>query len=548
MRSPASGCIEMTEEELDALWERTRGAVSDEDSAKLEAILGSYLYLSRLLADENMTLRKLREIVLRKKSEKTKTLLERAGLDPKPAPNGSQPTGAPGETAGDAGPASEEKTPAKGHGRNGTVAYRNARKVPVPHGTLQPGDRCPHCPKGKVYGKKEPHGLVRIIGQAPLQATVYELQRLRCNLCGETFTAEPPEGVGSEKYDATAIAMVALLKYATGVPFYRIEGLQRSLGIPLPATTQWDIVADASRHLEVVHQELIRQGAQGEVLHNDDTSMPILTLVKENQTRDPKKERTGIFTTGIVAEVGEHRVALFFTGRNHAGENLFEVLKERASHRGPPIQMCDGLDRNLPKEFQVIVSNCVAHGRRHFANVFENFPAECRHVLETLRVVFHNDARASEQGLDPEQRLALHQAESAPAMNELLDWFNAKLASREVEPNSSLGDAIRYMTKRWHRLTQFLRVAGAPIDNNVVERALKKAILNRKNSLFYKTENGAHVGDLFMSLIYTCELNQVDPLDYLVELLRHKDELEERAYAWMPWNYAEARQRVDAAG
>ena len=112
----------------------------------------------------------------------------------------------------------------------------------MPHGSLHSGDPCPDCRKGKVYEWASPGVLVRIVGQAPVQAKVYELQKLRCNLCGKMFTAAPPEGVGSEKYDATAGSMIALLKYGTGLPFNRLEGLQEGLGIPLPASTQWEIV------------------------------------------------------------------------------------------------------------------------------------------------------------------------------------------------------------------------------------------------------------------------------------------------------------------
>ena len=108
----------------------------------------------------------------------------------------------------------------------------------VPHPSLQHGDPCPECPKGKVYRQKEPRPLVRVVGQAPLAATVYDLAELRCNACGQVFTAPEPEGVGPEKYDETAAAMLAQLKYGSGVPLNRIENLERRLGVPLPAATQ----------------------------------------------------------------------------------------------------------------------------------------------------------------------------------------------------------------------------------------------------------------------------------------------------------------------
>ena len=128
----------------------------------------------------------------------------------------------------------ENVEPVKGHGRNGASSYTGAKKVAVEHPTLHTGDACPGCGKGKVYPEKESRVLVRIVGQAPLAATVYELDRLRCNLCGEVFTAPEPEGIGPEKYDETTGAMIALLKYGSCMPFYRLEKLEHLLGIPLP--------------------------------------------------------------------------------------------------------------------------------------------------------------------------------------------------------------------------------------------------------------------------------------------------------------------------
>jgi transposase len=175
-----------------------------------------------------------------------------------------------------------------------------------------------------------------------------------------------------------------------------------------------------------------------------------------------------------------------------------------------------------------------------------NFPEPCRHVLEALGEVYHNDQLARERSLTRIERLHFHQQNSRPVMDDLQQWLDAQLKENKVEPNSGLGKAISYMLKHWQGLTLFLREPGAPLDNNLVERALKKAILHRKNSLFYKTLNGAEVGDLYMSLIHTCELNDVNPFDYLTELHRHTEELATKPAEWMPWNYREALARAGA--
>src|SRR5579863_899861 len=439
-------------------------------------------------------------------------------------------------------PETSENKPA-GHGRNGAGAYRGAEKVEVAHQSLHSGDRCPDCGRGNVYEQKEPKTLVRIVGQAPLAATVYELERLRCNACGQVFTAEEPAGVGPEKYDETASAMIAQLKYGSGVPFHRLEQMEELLGIPLPAATQWEVVEEAAAVMKPARDELIRQAAQGEVLHNDDTSMRVLRLARE-----PSDDRTGVFTSNILAiTAATHRIALYFTGRQHAGENIADVLKQRAKELPSPIQMCDALSRNTPKAsgVEILLANCMAHGRRQFVEIAPNFPEECRYVLEALGEVYYNDAMAREQVLSAEDRLKLHQKQSGPVMERLHVWLEAQLAEKKTEPNSGLGKAITYLLRHWKGLTAFLRHAGAPLDNNICEQALKRAVLHRKNALFYKTLNGAQVGDLFMSLIHTCQLCGANSFDYLTELQRHAQELAANATEWMPWNYRETIERAE---
>jgi transposase len=127
-------------------------------------------------------------------------------------------------------------------------------------------------------------------------------------------------------------------------------------------------------------------------------------------------------------------------------------------------------------------------------------------------------------------------------MQKLHQWLEAQLAEHKTEPNSGLGKAITYLLRHWRGLTAFLREPQAPLDNNLCERALKRAVLHRKNALFYRTLNGAEVGDLYMSLIHTCQLCRANSFDYLSELPRHAEELASQPAAWMPWNYRQTLQ------
>ncbi len=530
--------LDVTSEELEALLEGVRAPLGEASYQKLQAAIRTLSYVTELLESREATLDKLRRLLCHSSTEKTGKVLKQAGI----------------ETDGKKHTPSLEHTPkrkAPGHGRNSAAAYRGARKVEVPHGSLKSGDPCPdrHC-RGKVYLQRDPGVVVRIKGQAPIAAMVYELEKLRCNLCGDVFTATAPEGVGEKKYDETAASMIAMLRYGSGFPWNRLEGLQENLGIPLPAATQCEIVKETAAQIQSAGDELIRQAAQDDVVHNDDTSMRVLSLDRNAASdADIAAERTGVFTSGIVS-IGEgHRIGLYFTGRKHAGENLADVLKQRAAGLGATIQMCDALSRNLPKlpeKLEIIVGHCLAHARRHFVEVTPNFPQECRLVLESLGEVYGYDEAARAQCMSSEQRLHFHQEHSGLVMETLHIWLSAQFDERRVEPNSGLGTAISYLLKHWDRLTLFLRTAGAPLDNNVCERALKKSILHRKNSLFYKTRNGARIGDLFMSLIHTCELNGADPFDYLNQLQWHAQELKQTPSEWMPWNYRETLARTGA--
>jgi len=441
----------------------------------------------------------------------------------------------------------------KGHGRIAAAAYPHAGCTPVAHDRAHVGDTCPECSHGRLYRLREPERIVRITGQPPLAAHTWELDRLRCSGCGGVFTAPAPAEAQGSKYDERAVAMMALLRYGTGMPLHRLDRLQRNLETPVPASTQWEAVRDHVDAVAPVHDELRRHAASGRVLHNDDTSVRILELMGKRraelvaQGALPDPERTGLFTTGIVSITAEGPIALFCSGRKHGGENFTALLAARDPDLPPPIHMCDGLDRNRPHGHVVVEANCNAHGRRHVIDEVGNFPAECQHVLEALGKVFKIDEQCRGQALSDAERLAVHQRDSAPVMAELQRWIIAQLDDKRIEPNSGLGDAFQYLLKRWDKLTLFLRVPGAPIDNNICERVLKMAIRHRNNSLFYRSQRGARVGDIYMALIYTAELHGENPFEYLVALLVHSTDVVVDPAAWLPWTFRATLARSSSA-
>lgn len=541
MKSP--GRLELTRDQVDDLVERVKtDRLTAADRDQLVGLIHAMVWMSHSLEEKKLTIGRLRKL-FGIQTEKASHILDAIEKEIE----SDQPGGANGtDTVGGASPRSEK---APGHGRLSADEYRTARKVDYPHTTVKAGMCCPECRRGKLCSL-EPGKLLRIAAMPPLEATLHRPERLRCATCGLVYTAEVPEEIGTEKYDASACAMVATLRYGYGMPMNRLAHFQKSLGVPLGVGTQWELIERSAGAGRPAFEQLLDEAAQGELFHNDDTGMKILSVMHEQKKakengKDP--ERTGMFTTGIVAVAGGRKIRLFFSGRNHAGENLDELLSRRNKGRGVPLQMCDALSRNEPSENKTVVANCLTHGRRAFYDVFSAFPEQVKFVIGLLKDVYRHDAIAKEKAMTPDERLRFHQENSAPLMDTLKDWMEDQMVGKKVEPNSSLGKAIQYMRSRWEKLTLFLRTPGVPLTNDECERLLKTAIRHRNNSLFYKTESGAEAGDILMSLIQTAIQAEVNPFLYLTALQKNQAAVAEHPEQWFPWNYAETLKTLDPA-
>ncbi len=546
--------IELTGEQIDHLLVRVQNNLPPGDYELIKSIIDSLLYLKIALENKKTSIKRLLRMIFGPSSEKKKKVIGKEN-DKQPDSDGTQPVAKDQVPADDKQPDSESEKGApsdqqpqdnpcrdddsapkpKGHGRNGADAFSAAEREFVVNSDFQQGGPCIFCP-GKVY-RKNPGIVIRLFGQAPVEAKIWELEKYRCNLCGAVFTAQIPEQAQGPKYDETAIAIIALSRYGFGLPFNRLENLQSCLQTPLPASTQWDKAEAGADRIHPAFEQLMRTAAQGDVLYNDDTPMKILELMKINDDPENEKERKGMQTTGILSVTGDRKMASFFTGRKHSGENFADLMSKRSSDKDPPIQMCDALASNTSEYSDVVLSNCNSHARRKFVYEAENYPRQCDYVLEVYGKLYENDAFTKKLDMSDQQRLEYHQQHSGPFMESFHIWLNEQFDQKLVEPNSSMGQAISYVLGHWPELTRFLHVPGVPLDNNPCEQILKKAIIHRKNSLFYKTLHGAYIGDMYMSLIHTCILNDVNPFNYLVELQRHSSEVFTNPDRWLPWNY-----------
>jgi transposase len=535
--------VTLSREDGEALRQRLAGdTLTAADRRVLDLVLQGYFWLLFALQEATFSLKRLRALVFGEKRRTPQTSPPGASSEASGGPGGasSAPVHAVAETAQEATakrpPAAGERRP--GHGRQGAETYRGAAHVVCRHETLAVGERCPVCGRGRLY-RIEPGIEVRLDGHALLSAVCYALEKFRCSACGQVFTAASP--AGAEKYSARARAVLVLGRYYLGVPLYRLEGYQAMVGVPVSDATQWDQIERVADCAYPVFEHLKALAAQGEVIYQDDTHVRILSLIAENrrtQADDTSEARTGMYTTALVAQQGTQTICLYFAGRAHAGENLEALLTHREAGRGKPLVMSDALaHNNTADEGALIRCHCLAHGRRKFTELEEVFPAECALVLEALKQVFDHEAEARVQHMNAQVRLQYHQQYSGPIMEALKDWLDAQFEERTVEPNSSLGKALQYLLTHWHTLTRFLEVPGAPLENNRAERALKLAIRQRKNSLFYKTDYSAYIASMLTSLIATCLQAGVNALEYLVALQEHHAAVFRDPAAWLPWNY-----------
>lgn len=449
---------------------------------------------------------------------------------------------------------------AKGHGRNGASAYRQAQHVfHALVGVI--GALCAACGLAKMNRYREKI-IIRIVGQPLFGAELHHYEQARCRGCGKIVRADGPacvhEGLGTDyiRHDWSACAMLMVMHYFGGAPFKRLESLHDGWGIPMPDANQWQLVDAGDDLLRPLYRALERHAIQQATnFRIDDTGSMVIALKKEIDAevaaltklgKSTKNVRTGINATGSYWETPDGPVILFSTGRHHAGEMVDQLLRQRLVS-GPKLVKCtDGASKNFDHEHadKLIESTCNAHALLKFRDLKDKYPAEYAEAGRLYKAVFDNDDQAKALGLNPVERMFYHRQHSKPLMLDLKKMCDEKIASKRVEPNSPLWEPLTFVVNQWERLVRFCEAPGVPLDTNLVEQALIMPVRYLAGSFNYKTETGAAVGDLAMSLIATARANDVEPVAYLTECLRCHEDLAKRPDHYLPWAY---RERCNAA-
>ncbi|MFP4283368.1 MAG: transposase [Opitutales bacterium] len=473
------------------------------------------------------------------------------------ASKSSAPAGEEGSGPG------QSETRRKGHGRNGAGAYTNAKHIMhmLLAGVI--GSICHACGIGRMSRYREK--LVVVIKGQPLFAgAVHHFEQARCRLCGAIVTAEGKaiitRGLGSSyiTYDWSACAMLVVMHYFAGMPFKRLEALQAGWGIPMPDANQWAL-ADASAELLLpLYDALERHGVHNATaLRIDDTGSMIIEVRQKIRAEISALEelgastsdvRTGINVTGVHLETEQGKVLLFFTGRHHAGEIIDRILEHRSAtqHGGTKlVKVSDAASKNFSHAHRDELEEavCNAHAYLKFRAIKGQYPEEYSLAGEVYKRVFDNDDVAKAQGMSPHERMLHHRAHSLPEMRRLKKMCSDRLRSKLVEPNSPLWEPLTFIINQWGRLTRFCHVPGIPLDSNIVEQMLIIPVRYLAGSFNYKSQNGAEVGDLHMTLVATANANGVEPVAYLTECLANHEDLAQRPEHYLPWIY---RARLQA--
>jgi len=442
-----------------------------------------------------------------------------------------------------------KKLKIQGHGRNAAEAYEGAEIVEVDHPTLSPGDTCPaEACGGRLYEMSDPGVAIRVRGAPLATATRYHQQKLRCAVCETVYTAPLPKGVSEKKYDANFVAMLMVNKYFMAMPFYRQDRLQNYLGMPLPASTQWDLMVAHKEMLKALHEALAMDAANGDALCYDDTSVKILDEIKAKKLAEKgdKKQHTS-FTTGLVSLHKDHRTYVYMTDNRVAGNFIGEIIQRRNPTLDLPILMCDALSANIPQHVSddvYVLCYCLIHARRQFYELPDGCDDLADEVIRLIGQIYDHEAHA--KALESKDRLAYHQKHSLPVMQELKEYLEEQ--ALQFEPNGIGGKAIAYMLKRWTELTRFLEYAHAPLDTNLVEQALKLVIQTRKSSMFYKSLDSAAFASYVQSALYSAAQNNMNPCTYMTTLLEHASFVVANPQAWLPWVYQKTLKKLRLNG
>lgn len=537
--------IKLTKQEVESLQLRLqKRELTDDDIVIINAVLDLNFWVQEELAGSKLSIKRLQKLFgfTTERNSKPQPANNLNNENQSVTPRDEEPDESIGLSQEGSQWDEEEN-----HGRLAASDYTGLPIEAISHSDeLIASGSCPECAAcnsdGKLY-RLPPSSVILLESQPLISGTHYQLERSRCRVCSQYFTAQmPQEHQGQPKYANSCYTQIAIWHYYAGVPFKRLEMLQLAQGVPLSDATQYDLMKSMyDSVVEPVVSALRQEAADSTMLFFDDTSATIVEQTLENKRAETKNDKSAIHATALLAENNGNKICLFDTGTEPAGKSMNKLLKQRKSAKpfktmsdASPVNFED-LEDNLMAKW--IISLCLVHSRRKFHELLTNEDKDIQLVLDIMSKVYQNERHCKQGKLSDKARLIYHQKHSEPLMAALFTWLNNLILHKEVEPNSRFGQAIIYLLKRWEHFTQFLKQPGVALDNNPCEQTIKVLIRYRNNSKIYRTFFGATLGDAYMSLIHTAILAKVNVFDYLNQLQAHQDMVQIHPERWLPWCY-----------
>lgn len=432
-------------------------------------------------------------------------------------------------------------------GKYGFDDYPSSPTFEVKVDCYNKGDCCLHCQAGKLYNG-EARKQLQFNAHAPIEVNRYIREVLRCNRCGQEIIADLPKNF--RKWTYAAKSKVVLYK-THGMPFYRLQKLQSMYQIPLPANTMWqqcnEIWEDGAKQ---VYGELLQLLGESHYLNVDDTGVKILEAIESDKSK-PDKDRRACHSTTISGDtVDGYKIEVYISAQDYAGNNIKPLIENSKNlNSGHHLKiMGDASSMNKPSveaslSSQIHMVNCLEHGRRKFYDIKEDYVRECAYFLKEINAIFAYERQFKEE--KPGKRLKLRKQFSAQHIGNIYREIDRLLSKKEVEPNSSLGKAMKYWLNNRKGLTAFLRMKDVGVSNNRAERSLKTLILQRKNSLFFKTMNSAEILSGLSSIVQTCKMNEVNGFAYLNWLQENSSKCIANPKDYLPWRFKEINNETE---
>ncbi|MCJ8286363.1 IS66 family transposase [Halomonas sp.] len=354
-----------------------------------------------------------------------------------------------------------------------------------------------------------------------------------CPTCEEDVYVASPVAKLLPKSNAssTLLAYVATAKYQDALPLYRQSTIFARHGVDIPRNTMARWIVEAGARLTLVIEALRRHLLAAPLIHMDENVLQV------NQEPGRQASSASYMWVQRGGPPGQ-QVVLFDYDPSRAGHVPTRLLGDYGGRL-----VTDGWEAyaKVVRDNGITHGGCWAHARRKFVEAQKIRPkgktGKADWALNQIRKLYAVEKQAKE--LTPDQRKAVRQEKSAPLIAQLRAWLDKSVA--QVVPKSTLGKALHYLDKQWHRLVRFVEDGYLPLDNNPAENAIRPFVVGRKNWLFNQTPRGADASAALYSLVETAKVNGLSAYDYLqfvfatLPTLSREDDID----TLLPWRWKE---------